>query len=79
MPIFVHVFEAVSDIGNVMRPKEGDADRLNVMLEILQKKDGRIIDVKVTMCSLPPTEAKPSILGTCRIYVILYEAENRIL
>lgn len=79
MPIFVHVFEAFSDLGNVMRPNEGDADRLNAMLETLQQKGGRIIDVKVTMCRLPPTKVAPQKPGICRIYLILYEAEKRLL
>lgn len=77
MTMFVHVIEAFGDVGNVMRPKE-DADRINLALEDIQRKGGKILDVKVTMCRLPPTKANPDLSGTCRLYLIQYEAQKRL-
>jgi len=78
MPTFAHVFEIFGDVGNVMRPNE-DADRLNVMLETLQQKGAKILDIKVSVCHLPPIKVGATVSGTCRIYLILYEAQKPLL
>jgi hypothetical protein len=75
MPTFAHVIEAISQLGKVMETKQ-DADRLNTALADIQRKGGKILDIKSSMCYIPPVEG--SSVGTCRIYLILYEAEKRL-
>jgi hypothetical protein len=78
MPVFVHVFENFGDLSSAMRSGQ-DADKLNAMLETLQQKGARILDVKVSVCAVPSTKMATTIPGTCRIYLIIYEAQKRLL
>jgi hypothetical protein len=75
MSTFVHVIEVFGELGNVMRPKQ-DADKLNFALESIQRKGGKILDIKSNVCCIPQSEGSP--VGTCRIYLILYEAEKHL-
>jgi len=78
MPVFVHVFENFGDLGNTMRSGQ-DADKLNAILATLQQKGARILDVKVSVCAVPSTKIAATIPRTCRIYLIIYEAQKRLL
>ena len=66
MPVFVHVFENFGYLGNAM-------------LGTLQQKGARILDVKVSACAVASTKMATTIPGTCRIYLIIYEAQTRLL
>lgn len=63
MSRFVHVVEVLSDptIG-----KTGES-RINAILETLQEKGAKIVDVKLNTC-----------MDVCRTYLILYEAPGHI-
>ena len=78
MPVFVHVFENFGDLGSAMCSGQ-DANTLNAMLEPLQQKGAKILDVKVSACAVPSTKMATAIPGTCRIYLIIYEAQTRLL
>ncbi|MGC9345363.1 MAG: hypothetical protein ACP5ER_01030 [Candidatus Bathyarchaeales archaeon] len=78
MAVFVHVCENFGDLGSAMRPGH-DADKLNAMLETLKQKGAKILDIKVSVCAVPSTKMAATVLGTCRIYLIIYEAQTRLL
>jgi|GEM_PF-6375556 len=56
-----------------------DADKLNAMLETLQQRGAKIIDIKLSVCSMPSTKVATTVPGTCRVYLIIYEAQTRLL
>ncbi len=78
MPVFVHVFENFGDLGTAIRSGQ-DADKLNAILGTLQQKGARILDVKVSVCAVPSMKMATTITGTCRIYLIIYEAQTHLL
>jgi hypothetical protein len=78
MPVFVHVFENFGDLGSAMRSGQ-DADKLNAMLETLQQRGAKILDVKVSVCAVPSTKMATKIPETCRIYLIIHEAQTHLL
>jgi len=78
IPVLVHVFENFGDLGNAMRSGQ-DADKLKAILETLQQKGAKILDVKVSTCAVPSTKMATTIPETCRIYLIVYEAQTHLL
>jgi hypothetical protein len=71
MPIFVHLLEMINSEGEVM-VRGGDTDELNRVLETLQNKGGRIIDVKID------ASFNESCSEVHRVYLVLYEAQEKI-
>ena len=71
MPIFAHLLEMINSEGEVM-VRGGDTDELNRVLEFLQKKGGRIIDVKMD------ASFNESCSEVHRVYLVLYEAQEKI-
>lgn len=67
MPTFVELYENILDFG--LAEVSGTA-QLNDILNSLQKKGAKILDVKVSMTSIHEKEH--------RTYLILYEADKPI-
>jgi hypothetical protein len=76
--MFVHILENFGDLGSTNRPGQ-DADKLNAILETLQQKGAKILDIKLSICAVPSVKITATIPGTCRIYLITYEAPTRLL
>ena len=78
MSVFIHVFESYGELGSVMLPGH-DADKLNAILETIQQKGGKIIDIKVAVSSASSIKTATTIPGVCRVYLIIYEAKTQLL
>ena len=75
MPMFVHIIESfdTKEITTV------DYDMVNKDLSTIQKKGGKIIDIKLSTCSIPESEGVDAIGEICRTYLILYEAVQQLV
>jgi hypothetical protein len=71
MPIFAHLLEMINSEGEVI-VRGGDTDELNHVLETLQNKGARIVDVKID------ASFNESCSEVHRVYLVLYEAQEKI-